>query len=79
MNEQEDLDKVQISRVLHYVSRDGACCTALVTGLSGMGLPNVRVFPDSTVTWRETSVQSDHKNKTIGTWHWPRECEDLHG
>lgn len=25
----------------------------------------------------ETSISPDHNKKTVGTWHWPRECSRL--
>lgn len=89
MNEEVfDVDRAQIGRILHYViDKRGTpqCRPALVVEDWG-GQPRINLqismdgsndtWPNTASNWK-TSIGPNHKVKEVGTWHWPRECDNL--
>lgn len=78
MNENiEFVDEVQTGRILHYVVLD-SCHAAIATKSDKNGITNLQVFANYHSTpYFMSDVKPSHKEMLTGTWHWPRECNNL--
>lgn len=83
MNQEElNVDEAQVGRILHVVlSENGRflCRPAICIydAFPVVGTITVKAFTHGQDFLLE-EIRPDHKNKTPTTWHWPRECRNLH-
>lgn len=71
--------KPSVARMVHYLSSDGECLAAVITGVhedeprgTTVGL---HVMPDEGFPYRSSGVPEGSPDGDSCTWHWPERVE----
>jgi hypothetical protein len=64
--------KPSVGRMVHYVSEQGECQAAVISGVArdDESAVHLHVFDPVVAVNVKYSIQSD-QGQGIGTWHWP--------